>query len=187
MKVLPKRFHLNRHTTEFSTQSQKLELHTGQITPYESNTEEISFERSHHRISFTDSKVRTINYIDSTIWKYYWGGFNGMVHHGVSFTVSKFVHSHTLRCWNARSLFPWIPFSFQITALRSLDKWASVAKTRVKMEAAKDLSLVRDSWRMLLHCSGNILQATTQVDTLNVTEREEVRHLEKVWCNKFWT
>ena len=29
VKVLPKRFHLNRHTTEFSTQSQKLELHTG--------------------------------------------------------------------------------------------------------------------------------------------------------------
>lgn len=48
------------------------------------------------------------------------------------------------------------------------------------MEAAKDLGLVRDSWRMLLHCSGNILQATTQVDTLNVTEREEVRRLEKV-------
>ena len=48
------------------------------------------------------------------------------------------------------------------------------------MEAVKDLGLVRDSWRMLLHCSGNILQATTQVDTLNVTEREEVRQLKKV-------
>ena len=31
-----------------------------QIVPRESTAEEVSFEWSHHRISFTDSKVRTI-------------------------------------------------------------------------------------------------------------------------------
>lgn len=55
--------------------------------------------------------------------------------------------------------------------------WVSVSEIRVKMEEAKDLGLVRDLTRMLLHCSGNILQGTAQEDSLNATEREEVRHL----------
>ena len=48
------------------------------------------------------------------------------------------------------------------------------------MEEAKDLGLVRDLTRMLLHCSGNILQGTAQEDSLNASEREEVRHLLEV-------
>lgn len=60
--------------------------------------------------------------------------------------------------------------------------WVSVSEIRVKMEEAKDLGLVRDLTRMLLHCSGNILQGTAQEDSLNATEREEVRHLLEVWC-----
>ena len=45
MKILLKRFDLNGHTTGF------------RLIPCESNAEEVSFERSHHRISFIDSKV----------------------------------------------------------------------------------------------------------------------------------
>ena len=61
MKVLLKRFDLNGHTIGFGPQTQKLELHTKCIVPYESTVEEVSFEWSQHRISFTESKVRTTN------------------------------------------------------------------------------------------------------------------------------
>ena len=57
-KGLPKRIHLNGNTVGFHPQTQKLELHTKQIVPCESTAEEVSFERLHHRISSTDSKVR---------------------------------------------------------------------------------------------------------------------------------
>ena len=52
-------FRLNNHTIGFHPQTQKLGQHTKQIVPCESTAEEISFECSHHRISSTDSKVRT--------------------------------------------------------------------------------------------------------------------------------
>ena len=59
MKVLLKRFHSNDHSAGFRPQIQKLELHAKQIVSCESTAEEVSFERSHRRISTTDSKVRT--------------------------------------------------------------------------------------------------------------------------------
>ena len=52
---------MNGHTIGFHPQTQKLELHTKykkKIAP-ESTAEEVSFEWSHHRISSTDTKVRT--------------------------------------------------------------------------------------------------------------------------------
>ena len=61
-KVLLKRFHLNGHTIGFRPQTQKLE----QMVPCKSTAEEVSFEWSHHRISSTDSKVRT----NGTMQKY---------------------------------------------------------------------------------------------------------------------
>ena len=61
-KVLLKRFHLNGHTIGFCQQTQKLE----QMAPCKSTAEEVSFEWSHHRISSTDSKVRT----NGTMQKY---------------------------------------------------------------------------------------------------------------------
>ena len=61
-KVLLKRFHLNGHTIGFHPQTQKLE----QMVPCKSTAEEVSFEWSHHRISSTDSKVRT----NGTMQKY---------------------------------------------------------------------------------------------------------------------
>ena len=67
MKVLLKRFHLNGHTIGFHPQTQKLELHKKKTVPCESTTEEVSFEWLHHRISSTDSKVRTTYQIDSTM------------------------------------------------------------------------------------------------------------------------
>ena len=59
MKVLLKRFHLNGHTIGVRPETQTLELHTKQIVPCESAVEEVSFEWSHHKISSTDSNVRT--------------------------------------------------------------------------------------------------------------------------------
>ena len=53
MKVLLKRFHLNGHPIGFHLHSQKLELHTKEIVPCGSIAEEVAFEWSHHRISFT--------------------------------------------------------------------------------------------------------------------------------------
>ena len=50
---------MNGNTLEFHPETQKLELHTKQILPYEKTAEEVSFEWSHRRISSTDSKVRT--------------------------------------------------------------------------------------------------------------------------------
>ena len=60
MKVLQKRFHLNGHTIGFHPQTQKLKLHTKQLVQCESTAEEVSSEWSYHRISSTNSKVRTI-------------------------------------------------------------------------------------------------------------------------------
>lgn len=40
------------------TQNLKLELHTKQIAPCESTSEEVSLECSHRKISSTDSRVR---------------------------------------------------------------------------------------------------------------------------------
>ena len=60
MKTLLKRINLNGNTTGFRPQTQKLELHTKLIVSCESTAEEVSFEWSHHRISSTDSRVRTI-------------------------------------------------------------------------------------------------------------------------------
>ena len=59
MKALLKRFDLNGHIIGFHPQTQKLELRTKQIALCERTVEEVSFEWSHHRISSTDSKVRT--------------------------------------------------------------------------------------------------------------------------------
>ena len=61
MKVLLKRFinYLTGHTIEFCLYTPKLKLHTKQIVPSESAAKEVSFEWSHHRISSTDSNVRT--------------------------------------------------------------------------------------------------------------------------------
>ena len=59
MKVQLKRFHLNGHIIGFHPQTQKLKLHTKQLLECESTAEEVSFEWSYHRISSTDSKVRT--------------------------------------------------------------------------------------------------------------------------------
>ena len=67
MKVLLKRFHLNGNTIGFHPQTQKLELHTKYIVPCESTTEEVSFEWQHHRMLTTDSKVRTMYEINSTM------------------------------------------------------------------------------------------------------------------------
>ena len=50
---------MNGHTRGFHSQTQKLELHTKYIVPCESTAEEVSYEWSHQRISFTNSKVRT--------------------------------------------------------------------------------------------------------------------------------
>ena len=44
---------------DFVERLKKLELHTKQIVPCESTAEEVSFEWSNHRISPTNSKVRT--------------------------------------------------------------------------------------------------------------------------------
>jgi len=51
--------HLNGYTIRFHPQHQKLELHTKEIIPRESTAEEVSFEWEHHKISSTDSRVRT--------------------------------------------------------------------------------------------------------------------------------
>ena len=59
MKILLKRFHLNGHTIGFHPQTQKLELQTKYIVAPEKTAEEDSFEWQHHRVSSTDSKVRT--------------------------------------------------------------------------------------------------------------------------------
>ena len=67
MKVRLKRFRLNGHTIGFHPQTEKLEAHTKQIVPCERTAEEVSFEWSHHRISFTDSKVRTMYKTNSTM------------------------------------------------------------------------------------------------------------------------
>jgi len=44
---------------------------------FQSTAGEVSFEWSHHRISATDSKVRTSIYsaVNGTMWKYYRKGF----------------------------------------------------------------------------------------------------------------
>ena len=57
--VLLKRYHLNGNIMGFSTQIEKLEFRTEWIAPCESTTKEVSFEWSHHRISFSDSKTRS--------------------------------------------------------------------------------------------------------------------------------
>ena len=57
-RLVLKRYHLNGNIIGVSTQIEKLELHTEWIAPCESTTKEVSFERSQHRISFTDSKTR---------------------------------------------------------------------------------------------------------------------------------
>ena len=44
IKALLKRFHLNGDTIGFHPQTQKLELHTKYIVPFESTAEEVSFE-----------------------------------------------------------------------------------------------------------------------------------------------
>ena len=49
VKVLLKRFHLSAHTIGFLLQTQKNR---------KSTAEEVSFERSQHRISFTDSRLQ---------------------------------------------------------------------------------------------------------------------------------
>ena len=61
MKVQVEKFRLNGHIIGFCPQTQKLELHTKQIhaVPCKSTGREVSFEWSLHRISSTDSKVRT--------------------------------------------------------------------------------------------------------------------------------
>ena len=53
-------------TPQFHPQTQKLELNAKQIVPCESTAEEVSFEL-HHRISSTDSKVRTMYKANSTM------------------------------------------------------------------------------------------------------------------------
>ena len=50
---------MNGHTIGFHARTEKLELLTKQIEPCERTAEEVSLERSHRRISSTDSKVRT--------------------------------------------------------------------------------------------------------------------------------
>ena len=59
MKVLLKRFHLNGNIIGFQLQIQKLELHAKSTVPCESSAEKVSFEWSHERVSYTDSKVGT--------------------------------------------------------------------------------------------------------------------------------
>ena len=49
VKVLLKRFHLSAHTIGFLLQTQKNR---------KSTAEEVSFERSQHKISFTDSRLQ---------------------------------------------------------------------------------------------------------------------------------
>jgi len=49
------------HTKGFLSQTQKLELHTKQIAPFESTAEEVSFEWSHRRISTLASEVCSQN------------------------------------------------------------------------------------------------------------------------------
>ena len=55
------------------------QVRTNQMVPCESTAEEVSFECSYHRISSTDSKVKTTNKPDGTTWKYCWRGFNWIV------------------------------------------------------------------------------------------------------------
>ena len=45
----------------------------------QTTAEEFLFEWLYHRISSTDSQVRTTYEIDSTMWKYWWRGFIWMV------------------------------------------------------------------------------------------------------------
>ena len=58
---------MNGHTIGFHPQIQKFQLHTKEIVPCESTTEEVLYEWSHHRISSRDSKVRTTYLINSTM------------------------------------------------------------------------------------------------------------------------
>ena len=79
MKIALKRFYLNGshpgnslsiihgHTIGFHQQTQKFEQRTEQIAACESTAEEVTFEWSHHRISSTDSNVRTTYKTNSTI------------------------------------------------------------------------------------------------------------------------
>ena len=55
------------------------QVRTNQMVPCESTAEEVSFECSYHRISSTDSKVKTTNKPDGTMWKYCRRGFIWMV------------------------------------------------------------------------------------------------------------
>ena len=55
------RFYLNSHTTGFHPLTEKFELctHPKEMVPYERTAEKVSFEWWHHKISSSDSKMRT--------------------------------------------------------------------------------------------------------------------------------
>ena len=59
-EILLKRIIVNGNTIGFRQQTQKLRAHTKLVVSCESTAEEDSFEWSQHRISSTDSRVRTV-------------------------------------------------------------------------------------------------------------------------------
>ena len=67
LKYYKSAFYLIGHTKGFHPLTQKLGPPTKYIAPCERSAEEVLFEWSHHRISSTDSKVKTTYKINSTI------------------------------------------------------------------------------------------------------------------------
>ena len=96
------------------------------------------------------------------------------------FKVLRLLTSHCFVCSvgcfsNTFVLLRYDVLLFQGIALHSIRRWAAVASMRVKNNSVKDLALVRDSWKMLLHCSGNIHMATTRLASLKTTKRAKVK------------